>query len=371
MRPAFCKPRQTLLLKAALFFGSLTLSLIAAECALRVFDPVAIGSVERGAVRLSQNPDLLYELNPHFHDHNSAGFRGDVAEQTKPNGVLRVLALGDSLAYGLYMEDEETFPRQLEKLLRQNAARFPDAREFEVLNFGVPGYSILQETEQLETIGLAYDPDIALLTVCLNDWEAYTWDFAKLIESQDSAGRMHTFSYYDPSRPLLRRCLLASHLFRKTYYFFRGLRSETESLAPEGNPYEAHYKSGDFFRDRFIHMAALLADRQIALAVALIPYRGDDQAKQDQYTDKLQELKALQLEADFALIDFKDFAKRRLSDEAKGDGESLDSVLFEGMDFIHLSATGYAMLAEAYFEAIQESHGFAAPARQTQAINSP
>jgi hypothetical protein len=39
----------------------------------------------------------------------------------------------------------------------------------EVQNFGVPGYNTQQEVETLLTKGLAYSPDIVILSYCLND----------------------------------------------------------------------------------------------------------------------------------------------------------------------------------------------------------
>ena len=68
--------------------------------------------------------------------HNSAGYRGVEYSVEKPAGVTRIVTLGDSVAYGLGVNAEDTFSKKLEELMNDNS---PDSTQ--VLNLGVPGYN--------------------------------------------------------------------------------------------------------------------------------------------------------------------------------------------------------------------------------------
>jgi hypothetical protein len=90
---------------------------------------------------------------------NSLGWRGPEIPVAKPEGVSRVLVLGDSFMAGLQVGDEETFSAALERRLGQ--AGLP--RRVEVLNLGVPSWGTDQEYLALRTYGLAFKPDLVLL----------------------------------------------------------------------------------------------------------------------------------------------------------------------------------------------------------------
>jgi lysophospholipase L1-like esterase len=82
----------------------------------------------------------------------------------KPDGSFRIVALGDSIVYGFGVRIEDTLAKKLERKL--NSAF---SANFEVLNFGVPGYSTQQETELYRTRARHFDPDLVLLGYDLND----------------------------------------------------------------------------------------------------------------------------------------------------------------------------------------------------------
>ncbi|MGQ0552676.1 MAG: SGNH/GDSL hydrolase family protein [Planctomycetota bacterium] len=92
---------------------------------------------------------------------NSAGLRGTQEfAQPKPEGVLRVLVLGDSYSFGQDVRDEESFPARLQALLPAGA---------EVLNLAVPGYGTDQQVLLGETQGYAYTPDVVILGFFVRD----------------------------------------------------------------------------------------------------------------------------------------------------------------------------------------------------------
>ena len=93
-------------------------------------------------------PELAYQVHI-----NALGLRGPEIARTPPPGRTRILALGDSMTFGFYLEESETWPARLEALLRG------EGRDVEVVNAGVGGWTISSETLFLEERALALAPD--------------------------------------------------------------------------------------------------------------------------------------------------------------------------------------------------------------------
>jgi lysophospholipase L1-like esterase len=73
------------------------------------------------------------------------------------------MVIGDSFTFGKGVNLEETYAKQLERLLRD--ANF----SCEVMNCGVIGYVMWQNLEVLKRKALSYQPDLVILGVFLND----------------------------------------------------------------------------------------------------------------------------------------------------------------------------------------------------------
>lgn len=100
---------------------------------------------------------------------NSAGFRGTREyDVQKPEGVIRIAALGDSFVFGFGVQDTETFSALLEA----------DGGGREVLNCGVPGYGIDQIYLSYREVAKNYHPDIVLIGVFPEDFWRCTRSFA-------------------------------------------------------------------------------------------------------------------------------------------------------------------------------------------------
>jgi lysophospholipase L1-like esterase len=93
---------------------------------------------------------------------NSLGLRGPEIPTEKAAGRRRILALGDSVTDGFFADDEDTYPAQLETLLR---ARGVDA---EVVNAGMGACSIDAEAATLAGL-MGLRPDVVVLTFVTND----------------------------------------------------------------------------------------------------------------------------------------------------------------------------------------------------------
>lgn len=79
----------------------------------------------------------------------------------------RVLCVGDSNTYGLYLRDRgQAYPRQLERLWNGNAARTP----IEVLNLGYPGTNSSKLVRDLPAMLRTLGPEVVLVKVGSNDF---------------------------------------------------------------------------------------------------------------------------------------------------------------------------------------------------------
>lgn len=96
---------------------------------------------------------------------NNRGFRGTAFTAQKPDGVFRILCLGDSTTFGWSVADDETYPHELGILLNK---RHPKGR-FQVLNLGVTGYTSLQGRELFLGEAADYEPDLVLFAFGPND----------------------------------------------------------------------------------------------------------------------------------------------------------------------------------------------------------
>jgi len=118
----------------------------------------------------STNPLLGHELKPNYSREfeqgvatsNLHGRRDTERTLAKPDGVRRMIMLGDSVVEGVnYVADPDTPSRRLENILTNT----------EVLNFGTSGYCTLAEVELFETRGLAFNPDDVIVVFTGNDFD--------------------------------------------------------------------------------------------------------------------------------------------------------------------------------------------------------
>jgi len=92
---------------------------------------------------------------------NSKGWRDAERSYDKPEGVRRAVAIGDSMVFGMSVDDGERFTELLGRRFNQ----------FEVINLGVTGYGTDQAFRALEVEGFRYQPDVVILTIHGNDLE--------------------------------------------------------------------------------------------------------------------------------------------------------------------------------------------------------
>jgi lysophospholipase L1-like esterase len=120
----------------------------------------------------SSDPVLMWEYKPHGShrgiETNRYGFRErDFDSPGKPAGTYRVAFVGDSVTLGLGVQPEQTF----ERLVEQEARTLAPEPPLQALNFGVDGYNTTQVAELLKTRVRAFEPDLVVYVMCLNDFD--------------------------------------------------------------------------------------------------------------------------------------------------------------------------------------------------------
>ena len=172
--------------KLAVSILSFGLAVFFAEIVLRQFVPLNTGTsaqyriphpvfgwiLEPSAEYYNEMPETTVKVV-----YNSEGWRDVSHPINKPDGVFRILVLGDSFMEAYSVNLEESFPRLLEEFSRDSG------RNIEVINMGVGGYGTLQEYLVFSRIGQYYSPDLVLLGFFLSndvrnnslELEEYVW----------------------------------------------------------------------------------------------------------------------------------------------------------------------------------------------------
>jgi lysophospholipase L1-like esterase len=101
-------------------------------------------------------------------------------------GNLRVLCLGDSNTYGLWLErrEQEAYPQQLEALWNARVA----APKLEVLNLGLPGTNSSRLVRDVPHMLETLHPDILILMVGVNDFWTVPFSLDEAQETRPEAG---------------------------------------------------------------------------------------------------------------------------------------------------------------------------------------
>ena len=108
-------------------------------------------------------------------------------------GKLRVLCLGDSNTYGLWLDRNEAYPQQLEAVWNERIS----APKLEVLNLGIPGTNSSRLVRELPKMLETVEPDIVIIMIGVNDfWTLPTpLDDAPAPHSQGNFLTRHSLLY--------------------------------------------------------------------------------------------------------------------------------------------------------------------------------
>lgn len=92
----------------------------------------------------------------------------------KPERYFRIIIIGDSNVYGLFVETAFNFPERLEVLLNEKLT-CKSISHFDVINMGVAGYDLEYSVERFINRGLKYNPDLLI-------WMVNEWNFQNINE---------------------------------------------------------------------------------------------------------------------------------------------------------------------------------------------
>lgn len=101
---------------------------------------------------------------------NSHGFRDFEYNIKKNDDIFRIIIIGDSTTYGYGVQIEDTYPKQLEKLLNTKFIN----NKFEVLNMGHVGFNLIDYYNLLNEKGIKFEPDIIIFGVMRNDFNLFS-----------------------------------------------------------------------------------------------------------------------------------------------------------------------------------------------------
>lgn len=120
------------------------------------------------------DPDAVFELRPNARSQmlghpvltNHLGMRSEETTDAPRAGVVRVLALGDSVTFGVGLSGSEAWPAVLGRLLD---TAHPGGCGVEVLNAGVGGYNTVQVAAAMRRRVPEVRPDLILYAAVAND----------------------------------------------------------------------------------------------------------------------------------------------------------------------------------------------------------
>lgn len=162
--------------KLLLIIISCIISLALLEGGLRLAFKICnkdIKAFDAGFSMYRPHPFLGYALCPDYRLNNDTlkitvnhfGLRGEEFAAKKKEGVFRIIVVGGSAAFGHGLNDEDTWPRQLQKIFDRQLP----LKKVEVINAGVDGYSTFHFLSFLATRLFDFEPDLIISYNVWND----------------------------------------------------------------------------------------------------------------------------------------------------------------------------------------------------------
>jgi len=124
------------------------------------------------------DPDVMWRARPNYSEYiaepliwgderltlNDWGHRNPPTTKAKPDGVRRVMVLGGSHPFGMWVKTGDSYAARLEQKLNARGEQ-----RWEVLNAACPGHTSFQGMNYLEKFGLEFEPDIVFFDLGMND----------------------------------------------------------------------------------------------------------------------------------------------------------------------------------------------------------
>lgn len=169
--------------KIFLLVGSVLLTLVLVEVAMQLLaatgtfadffvalgDPTPPLDIKTGHGLYYVHPYTSYAMKPGYRNKrvsiNSLGLRGEEITRQKPPNVYRVVCVGGSTTFGIYVKDAYTYPLFLEGELRRRL----EADQIQVVNSGLVCATSAESLHRMFTEILPLDPDMIVIYHGIND----------------------------------------------------------------------------------------------------------------------------------------------------------------------------------------------------------
>jgi hypothetical protein len=190
---------------------------------------------------------------------NARGYRDLDRTLAKPAGTRRLLALGDSFAWGASVEFEDAYPQRLERgLSRRRQERW------EAVSLALPGMNTVDQVSQLAGEGFAYAPDVVVLGYVMNDSED-----AQAAEARRAA------DWAEARRAPAARALDRVALFRFVHARLWATAENRRRIAGYKSMYADGASGWQAGRQALKSMGALCREKGVPLVVAVFPLFGN------------------------------------------------------------------------------------------------
>jgi lysophospholipase L1-like esterase len=334
--------------KLGISAASLLLLLVASELVLRALEPGPFSFFDSHPYRHHPDNALVARHKPDFagrwdgtwYGTNSQGFRGPELELDFGEDEFRVVCVGDSCTFGKAVKESESWPRQLETMMRAEANA--DWRPV-VANLGVNGYSGKTYELIFREEGVPLKPHLVALGYNLND-------FPNVIEATDKA----VFGQRGLRRAIptgVRDWMGRFALYRQaraTYYHLNRERDwkNAESFAAGTASQDL---DSEVWRKQRAFLSAIKSQVDALdskLAVFLFPY--ESQVYLDSFdTTPIDRLREICHQLDIPFVD--------LAAEFRARAREMDPApsLFLRGDRYHPNAEGYRIVAESVLQVVR------------------
>ena len=286
---------------------------------------------------------------------NRLGFRGPAPRSPKPDGLVRVLAVGDSTTFGWGVGDEEAYPAQLERRLRESAPSLG----IDVINAGVSAYNLHRTSRLLKHFGASLEPDVVLVGLFWNDlpYERVTpegvlqggTESSQAAQAAETRGSEPFRLGHNPSR--FNRLLRTSRALYVLRHAWLAAVAPTDAATNqarwemallEGRESQAIDEAWADISRTLAEIRTLGESGGYAVGVVIIPIRAQVEAD---YPNAAYQTRARAMAVALGMFVVDPLPAFR--------GRTDPSSLFIPYDRIHFSAKGNAVLADAVFEALR------------------
>jgi hypothetical protein len=280
------------------------------------------------------NPRICYKMKPFFHRGlNSEGFRGDEFILNKEKNLKRIIMLGDSITYGAFVKQNESFSEVLEKMLNKKSGILSSSMLYDVMNFGVGGYNIVSEIEILKAYGLKYKPDIVVLNYFWNDNEMYSFNYWNSLKRKDVAlaKKNWIYQYYlSPVQFRWKRLFFRSHLFT---FFWASVNNLRESWLEFNNIEYQNYKS-DIVSEKISELRKMGEKHNFKILICMHPV-----LNYDEETPHLNYSKTKKIASELGIpcVDLLEYYKQQ--------SDNPGIFLVKEKDIYHPNAEGHSLVA--------------------------